>query len=131
MESRTRFLGPAGGALLIAVLVALWMPFSGQAAPAGDGPSPGATAGAVDRVPSMTGPKAKFIISRALKRNYKRAWVFGEKKRIKDCKRLSRVRVSCEVSWIYNHKWFHGRAAAYYRRNGDIWFKYRIDVDRI
>jgi len=131
MESRARSRWPVGTTLLIAVLVALWVPVHGQAATATGGSSPDATPGTVDRLPTMTGPKAKFIISRALKQNYKRAWVFGDKKRINDCKRLSRIRVSCEVSWIYNHKWFHGRAAAYYRRNGDIWYKYKIDVNRI
>ncbi len=131
MGLRARFTWPVGAALLIAVLVALWMPIHGQAATAAGGSSPGAAAGTVDRVPTMTGPKAKFFISRLLKRDYKRVWVFGEKKRIKNCKRLSRVRVSCEVSWIYRNTWLHGRAAAYYRSNGSIWVKYNIDADRL
>jgi hypothetical protein len=128
MELPARSLWLAGAALLIAVLVALWAPIHGEAAA---GSSPGATAGTVDRVPSMTGPKAKFVISRILKRNYKRVWIFGEKKRITDCRRLSRIRVSCKVSWIYKNNFLHGRAAAYYRRNGSIFVKYNIHVDRI
>lgn len=131
MGLRARFTWPVGAALLIAVLVALWMPIHGQAATAAGGSSPGAAAGTVDRVPTMTGPKAKFFISRLLKQDYKRVWVFGEKKRIRNCKRLSRVRVSCKVSWIYKHNWLHGRAAAYYRTNGDVWVKYNIHADRI
>ncbi len=84
-----------------------------------------------ERVPSMTGPKAKSFIARVLKQNYKRVWVFGEKKRITDCKRLSKVRVTCKVSWFYKKYWLHGQAAAYYRENGDIFVKYNIDADKV
>lgn len=80
----------------------------------------------------MTGPKAKFVLSRVLKDEFKRKWVFGDNKRISDCERLSRVRVSCKVSWTYNSNWwYHGRAAVYYRDDGGIWYKYNIDADRI
>jgi hypothetical protein len=132
MELRARLpLWGAAAAFLVAVFVALWGPINGQAATASAGSSPEAAIGTVDRVPSMTGPKAKFVISRILKRNYRRVWVFGEKKRITDCKRLSRVRVSCKVSWIYKNNWLHGRAAAYYRANGSIFVKYNIKADKI
>lgn len=132
MQTRTSFGWRAGvAALSTAVLLALWSPVSGQAAGAAGDSSVGAAAGAVSRVPSMTGPKAKFVISRVLKRNYKRVWIFGEKKRITDCRRLSRIRVSCKVSWIYKNNWLHGRAAAYYRDNGTVWVKYNIHSDEI
>ena len=125
IAARSRWLIGAG-ALLVVVLLALWAPNQGRAEL-----SPSAAVGTVERVPSMTGPKAKFFISRILKRNYKRVWIFGEKKRITDCKRLSRVRVTCKVSWIYKKYWLHGQAAAYYRGNGSVFVKYNIDSDRL
>ena len=127
IAARSRWL-IAAGAVLVVVLFALWAPNQGQARSES---SRSAAVGTVERVPSMTGPKAKFFISRILKRNYKRVWIFGEKKRITNCKRLSRVRVTCKVSWFYKKYWLHGQAAAYYRGNGNVFDKYNIDSDRI
>jgi hypothetical protein len=116
------------GVLMAAILLALWAPPEGQAQ-RGEATLPASVA---DRVPSMTGPKAKFVLSRVLKREFRRKWIFGDNKRISNCKRLSRVRVSCKVSWTYDDRWwYHGRAAVYYRDNGGIWYKFNIDRDRI
>lgn len=116
------------GAFLVAVLAALLAIALLHAPP---GQALAAKAGTqADRVPSMTAPKAKFVLTRALKKNYKGTYIFGENKRITNCKRLSRVRVTCKISWTKGHYWYHGPGAVYYRANGTVWYKYNLDRDR-
>lgn len=84
---------------------------------------------AVQRTQQMTQKAAKFYIARHLKKNYKRYWRNGEKKKIVDCKNLSNIRVRCKVSWYYKDKgYIHGSAIAFYKKNDPVHVYTRDDL---
>ena len=94
---------------VLALMVAVAIPVAGAQGPT------------TQRTQQMTQKAAKFYIARHLKKNYKKYWRNGDKKKIVDCKNLSNIRVRCKVSWYYKDKgYIHGSAIAFYKKNDPV-----------
>ena len=75
----------------------------------------------------LTEPAAKHYIKKAMKHEFGSAFKYGNGKRIRDCKRLSRIRMRCTVSWGIGDSGYSGKVAIWYRGPYYL-YRYRLKV---
>ena len=75
----------------------------------------------------LTGPLAKHYIGKAMKSEFGGAWQSGQGKNIRDCKRMSRVRMRCRVTWGVGDIGYDGRVTVWFRNQ---YYLYRYQLKK-
>lgn len=80
-------------------------------------------------LPTLTKSQAQYYTRKAIVRNFGSLFYAGGYRRI--CKRASRIRFRCAVSWFNGDFAFSGRVVIWLdSRDGDTWWNYAYGITR-
>ena len=78
-----------------------------------------------DATQALTGPLAKHYAKKAMTHEFGNLFKYGYAKKVHDCKRISRVRMRCKISWVIGDFYFTGKITVWFR-NQYYLYDYRI-----
>lgn len=82
-------------------------------------------AGQADATQTLTGPLAKHYVKKAMAHEFGASFRHGYAKKIHDCRRISRLRMRCSVSWAIGDVSFKGKVSVWFR-NRYYLYRYRL-----
>jgi len=76
----------------------------------------------------LTGPAAKHYAKKAMAHEFGASFKHGYAKKVSDCRRISRLRMRCSISWGIGDLYFKGKVSVWFRNR---YYLYRYRIKRI